>query len=182
MKKITFITGNAAKAEQLERHLNYPVNHLKLDLLELQSLNLEEVVEHKAREAFKQIHLPVLVEDTSLTFNALGRLPGPLIKWFLTEIENNGLCKLLDGYSDRSALARVVFGYYDGKKLSMFDGEMKGIIAEKPRGEDGFGWDPIFIPKGWSKTWGEMTKEEQAKTSMRKIALHKLEKFLTSEK
>lgn len=177
MNKITFITGNAAKAEQLGRHLNYPVEHLKLDLPEIQSLHLEEIVEHKAKEAYKQIHSPVLVEDTSLVFSALGKLPGPLIKWFLTELKNEGLCKLLDVYKDRSAVARVVFGCYDGDKLQMFDGEIKGRIAESPRGNEGFGWDPIFIPDGWDKTWGEMTIEEQAHTSMRKIALQKLEKF-----
>lgn len=177
MNKITFITGNAAKAEQLGRHLNHPIDHVKLDLPEIQSLNLEEVVEHKAKEAYKQIHSPVLVEDTSLVFFALGKLPGPLIKWFLTELKNEGLCKLLNVYKDRSALARVVFGCYDGDKLQMFDGEIKGRIAESPRGNEGFGWDPIFIPEGWSKTWGEMTIDEQAQTSMRKIALQKLEKF-----
>lgn len=180
MNKITFITGNAAKAEQLGRHLNMSVNHLKLDLPEIQSLSLEEVVEHKAKEAYKQIHSPVLVEDTSLVFSALGRLPGPLIKWFLTELKNEGLCKLLEPYKDRSAIARVVFGCYDGVKLQMFEGQIKGRIAESPRGEEGFGWDPIFIPSGWEKTWGEMTIEEQAQTSMRKIALQKLEKYYKS--
>ena len=178
MEKLTFITGNAAKAEQLGRHLQHPVDHLKLDLLEVQSLSLEEVVEHKAKEAFKQTGLPVLVEDTSLVFTALGRLPGPLIKWFLTELGNDGLCKTLDSYENREALARVVFGYYDGKTIQMFDGEIKGTIASEPRGESGFGWDSVFVPEGWSKTWGEMTIEEQAQTSMRKMALKKLELFL----
>lgn len=178
MEKLTFITGNAAKAEQLGRHLQYPVDHLKLDLLEVQSLSLEEVVEYKAKEAFKQTGLPVLVEDTSLTFSAMGKLPGPLIKWFLTELGVEGLCKMLDPYDNRDAIARVVFGYYDGKTLQVFDGEIIGVIANEPRGESGFGWDSVFVPEGWSKTWGEMTIEEQAQTSMRKIALKKLEHFL----
>jgi non-canonical purine NTP pyrophosphatase (RdgB/HAM1 family) len=182
MKEMVFITGNVAKAEQLGRHLHYPVRHLRLDLLELQSLDLEEIIEHKAREAFKQVNSPVLVEDVSLTFNVLGRLPGPLIKWFLTELGNKGLCRLLEGHKDRGATAKVVFGYYDGKNLSVFDAEMKGSIAKSPRGKRGFGWDPIFIPEGWNKTWAEMTTEEQAETSMRKIALKKLEDFLRSLK
>ena len=175
---ITFITGNVAKAEQLGRHLAHPISHQKLDLVEIQSLDLHEIIEHKAKEAYKQVGGIVLVEDTSLTFNALGQLPGPLIKWFLTELDNTGLCKLLDAYDDRSAVAEVCIGLYDGKELRTFEGEARGSIAPTPRGEKGFGWDPIFIPEGHEKTWGEMDHEEQKETSMRRIALHKLEGFL----
>ena len=177
-KTLTFITGNAAKAEQLARHLEYPVAHKKLDLAEIQSLDLIEVVEHKAKEAYKHIQGSVLVEDTSLTFRALGHLPGPLIKWFLTELDNEGLCKLLNGYDDRVAWAEVCFGFFDGEELKFFEGKMKGSISKSPKGERGFGWDPIFIPEGHAKTWGEMTPEEQKDTSMRRIALKKLEPFL----
>lgn len=91
-----------------------------------------------------------------------------------------GLCKILDPYEDRSALAKVCFGLYDGKDLKMFEGEMSGTIAPKPRGEKGFGWDPVFIPEGNEKTWGEMDVLEQDETSMRKIALKKLEVYLTT--
>ncbi len=177
-EEIVFITGNSAKADQLGIHLEYPVVHQKIELAEIQSLDLHEIVEHKAREAYRYIQKPVLVEDTSLIFHALGRLPGPFIKWFLVELDNNGLCKLLDGYKDRSALAEVCFGFHDGKELHFFDGEWKGSIALSPRGNRGFGWDPIFIPEGHEKTWGEMTPEEQKETSMRRIALKKLENFL----
>ncbi len=175
---ITFITGNASKAEQLARHLDHLVVHRKIDLAEIQSLDLKKVVAHKAQEAYKHIHQPVLVEDTSLTFLALGKLPGPLIKWFLAELDNAGLCKILNGYDNREALAEVCFGLYDGKELRTFEGEMKGTIVAHPRGDKGFGWDPIFIPDGHTKTWGEMSAEEQAKTSMRRMALRKLEEYL----
>src|SRR3989344_7602888 len=137
--ELIFITGNAAKAEQLGRHLDHPVAHKKLDLPEIQSLDLHEIIEHKTKEAYKQIGDPVLVEDTSLTFSALGRLPGPLIKWFLAELDNTGLCKILKGHGNRDALAEVCFGLYDGEKLHMFEGQMRGAIAEQPRGERGFG-------------------------------------------
>lgn len=177
-KTLTFITGNAAKAEQLGRHLELPVRHQKIDLEEIQSLDLRKIVDHKSREAYKQVGGPVLVEDVSLTFSALNRLPGPLIKWFLTDLGNEGLCRLLDGYNDRTAIAEVCFGYFNGKEVEYFDGKMQGSIAESPRGERGFGWDPIFIPAGQDKTWGEMTPEEQKDHSMRRIALKKLESFL----
>ena len=180
MQDITFITGNPAKAEQVGRHLKHPLLHKKLDLPEIQSLDLHEIVERKAKEAFAQIGTPILVEDTSLIFHALGRLPGPLIKWFLTELDNAGLCKLLDGYDDQSALAVACFGLYDGKELKIFEGPMHGTIAASPRGEKSFGWDPIFIPDGCEKTWGEMDVDEQKETSMRRIALEKLDAYLQS--
>ncbi len=180
MREITFITGNAAKAEQLGRHLNLPVSHQKIDLAEVQSLDVREIVEHKAKEAYKQVGKTVLVEDTSLTFSALGRLPGPLIKWFLTELDNAGLCKILDSYSSREAVAEVCFGLYGGKGGPRVEGKVRGPRAGKPRGEKGFGWDPVFIPEGHDKTWGEMDAEEQKETSMRRIALKKLESFINS--
>jgi non-canonical purine NTP pyrophosphatase (RdgB/HAM1 family) len=179
MTTLTFITGNAAKAAQLGIHLQRPVTHHKLDLVEIQSLDLEEVVRDKAERAFAEIGTPVLVEDTSLKFTALGKLPGPLIKWFLTELGNDGLCKLLTDHP-RKAQAEVLFGYHDGATCHLFSGSVEGSIALGPRGDQGFGWDPIFIPEGYTQTWAEMDAETQKLTSMRRIALAKLEAFLVA--
>lgn len=148
---------------------------------EVQSLSLAEVVKYKARAAYKVVNNPVLVEDTSLVFHSLGELPGPLIKWFLQELGNDGLCQLLNNYPDRSATAYVLFGYYDGSELVTFEGQAEGAIAMHPVGERGFGWDSIFIPNGCDKTWGEMKKEEQNGSSMRRVALSKLEKYLKTK-
>ncbi len=176
----TFVTSNASKAEQLSWHLGVELGHLDYDIPEIQSLSLLEVVEHKAKTAFEVVRGPVLVEDTSLVFHALGRLPGPLIKWFLKELGNEGLCNVLNQYPDRSATATVLFGYYDGNKLSTFAGQTKGTISKDPLGQEGFGWDPIFIPEGYIKTWGQMSKHEQKDSSIRRVALTKLELFLKS--
>jgi len=179
IKSLTFITGNQAKAEQLARYFNMPVKHKKLDLDEIQSLDLEKIVEHKTRQAHDIINSPVLVEDVSLKFHAFGNLPGPLIRWFLEELGNKGLCRILNHYrKDRSAIAEVIFGFFDGKNYKSFSGQMSGKIAAHPRGESGFGWDPVFIPDGSDKTWSEMNPDEQKKFSMRKIALKKLEDYL----
>lgn len=178
MQSLTFITGNSGKARQVSQLLDVPMAHKKIDLPEIQSLDLSTIIEWKAKEAYKHVQSPVLVDDTSLRFCTLGKLPGPLIKWFLTELGTNGLCRLLDGYPDRSAEAAVMFGLYDGQTLHTFSGSMKGSISHMPRGQHGFGWDPIFIPSGSEKTWAEMTIEEQKETSMRKIALEKLAKHI----
>lgn len=177
-KPLIFVTGNLDKVKWAKTYLKYPLKHEHIDLDEIQSLEVEKIVEHKAKEAFKKLKKPVLVEDTSLTFNILGHLPGPLVKWFLKELGNEGLCKLLDGQKNRSALAQVVFGLYDGKELKIFDAKMEGTISEKPKGENNFGWDPIFIPKGEKLTWGQMSQHQSRDTSMRRRALAKLDKYL----
>jgi non-canonical purine NTP pyrophosphatase (RdgB/HAM1 family) len=175
---LTFITGNLAKVDWLQRYINIPINHQKLDIAEIQSLDLEEVVKQKTSEAFKQLQIPLLVEDTALRFNATGKLPGPLIKWFLEELGTDGLCRLLDSYDDRTAVAEVMYGLHTGSEVVLFHATMNGTIADSPRGTNGFGWDNAFIPDGCAKTWGEMTIEEQNNTSLRKGAINKLNKYL----
>ena len=155
-----------------------PIEHKNFDLPEIQSLSLQEVVEDKARRAFALAGKPVLIEDVSVVFNALGGLPGPLIKWFDRTLGNEGMCRLLDAYSDRGAITEVQFAYCDGEDVQIFSGEVKGTIAKEPRGDGGFGWDRIFIPDGHDKTRGEMGEEEWHDSGMRKIALLKLRKFL----
>jgi non-canonical purine NTP pyrophosphatase (RdgB/HAM1 family) len=174
MKSLTFITGNLNKVKWTQRYIHIPLEHKKLDLTEIQSLDVYEVVEYKVKEAYEIVKKPVLVEDTSLVCHALGKLPGPFIKWFLEELGTEGLCKLIN--NNRKATATVVFGLFDGKNLRMYEGTVDGTIAEKPRGQNGFGWDPIFIPKGQKKTHGEMTPEEMDKINIRRIALEKMEK------
>src|SRR3989338_1761000 len=181
-ERLTFITGNAAKAKYLSKHFHLPVEHQKLDLPEIQSLDLREVVDDKARRAYELVGSPVLVEDVSVTFHALKRLPGPLLKWFLETLGNQGLCELLDGYDDRGARAEVMFAYCDGGEVKVFHGSVEGTSAKHPRGETNFGWDPVFIPDGHTeKTWAEMTGDEKHATSMRRIALEKLAKFLSDK-
>jgi len=95
MQRITFITGNQHKADYLEKYLGFSVGHIKLDLNEIQSLDLNEIVEHKVKEAYAKIKKPVLVEDASLEFSALGRLPGPFIKFFIEEMGLEKICSML---------------------------------------------------------------------------------------
>lgn len=177
---LTFITGNAGKAAQLSKYLGLSVNHHKLDLVEVQSVELTEVVEHKVKEAYSILEKPVVVDDVSLSIHALGKLPGPFIKFFIAELGNDGICKLIHG--DRAATATVAIGYHDGGDVKIFLGEIQGTISESARGEGGFGWDAIFIPDGYTQTRAEMNESDYDKTSPRKQALEKLEKFLSSKK
>lgn len=181
MAEIIFITGNEKKAEFLARHLNHPVNHQKLDLDELQSLDLKEIVEHKVRQAYQLVKKPVLVEDISFTINSLGKLPGPFIKWFIEQLGFEKLCRLADSDPERLATTAVCYGFYDGNNLKFFEGELKGSIPEHPKGEDGFGWNCVFIPEGQSKTNAEMNEEETEKYSLRTTTVYpQLKEFLQS--
>jgi len=179
MSNVTFITGNQNKADYLAKYLGHPVDHVKLDLDEIQSLDLREIVEHKVRQAYARIKKPVLVEDVSLEFTALGRLPGPLIKWFLEELELDQICALLDG-KDRSATGRCMFGYYDGTRLEFLEGVLPGRIADKPAGDNGFGWDKIFIANGYNVTRALLGEEDYQKVYLQIRPFAQLKKFLES--
>lgn len=177
MINITFITGNQSKADYLAKYLGYPVNHRKLDLDEIQSLDLHEVVEHKVRQAYDIVGTPVIVEDVALEFSALGRLPGTFIKFFVDEVPFENICRMLDGMN-RGAIAKCTFGYFDGAELELFDGQLEGSIAEHPEGENGYGWDKIFIPNGYNCTRASLSKGSDQKTYLQIKPFAQLKEFL----
>jgi non-canonical purine NTP pyrophosphatase (RdgB/HAM1 family) len=177
VKDLVFITGNTNKVLYLSKWLGIELDHQKIDLDEIQSLNLREVAEHKARHAYEIVGKPVLIEDVGMRFNAIDPLPGPFIKWF-NQPGMPALCKMLDGFDDRHAIAEIVYVVFDGKDCAFFDGKMTGVISPSPRGTGGFGFDSIFINDGYEITRAEMTEELYADTSYRKQAITSLREFL----
>jgi inosine triphosphate pyrophosphatase len=183
MTELTFITGNQRKADYMARHLGLEIDHQKLDLDEIQSVDLSEIATHKVKQAYELIKKPVIVDDVSLEFSALGGLPGPFIKFFVDHAGLEACSRMLDGFSDRSATAKCVFGYYDGRDLKLFQGGLAGEIAQNPRGENGFGWDKIFIPEGYGgRTRAELTPEEDEATYTTIKPFNELRGFLTQNK
>lgn len=180
MTDVTFITGNQAKADYLANYLDHPVKHLKLDLVEIQSLDPHEVTGHKVRQAYEHVRGPVLVEDVSLEFSAWGRLPGTFIRFFVDEVPLETICRMLDG-QDRSAIARCIFGYYDGNKVEFIEGKLTGKIAAQPAGENGFGWDKIFIPDGHSVTRACLNPADYKTVYATIKPLAELKEFLVSK-
>lgn len=180
--QITFITSNIHKLEQVKQFASMDLIHKHLELSEIQSLDLHEIVTYKVKEAYKALQKPVLVEDVSLTIHALGSLPGPFIKWFLKELKPEGLCNLVSNYPDTSATGEVCYGFYDGVEVKMFSGVIKGTITSEPKGENGFGWDRIFIPEGFSITRGQMETADFEATSPRRLALKKFEEYFKTIK
>ncbi|XP_063698703.1 inosine triphosphate pyrophosphatase [Culicoides brevitarsis] len=177
-KVLTFVTGNAKKLEEIKAILGttFPldITSVKIDLPEWQG-EIDEISIKKCQEAAKHVNGPVVVEDTSLCFNALKGLPGPYIKWFLDKLGPEGLHKMLEGWEDKSAEAVCTFAYCEGgdSEVKLFQGRTQGKIVF-PRGSRDFGWDPIFQPTGYEKTYAELPKEEKNKISHRFRALDQL--------
>ncbi len=182
MKRVIFVTGNLNKVEEVQSILGdkFLVDHRKLDLKEVQAVKGAEVIKEKAEEAYKILKLPVLVEDVSLYFSAWNNLPGALIKWFVEELGPSGIAKILRGEKNRKATAECSAAFYDGKRMKLVTGEVEGRISERVLGKSGFGWDPIFIPKGFKKSFAQLTEAEKNKISHRRKAWERMRKYLES--
>ncbi|MDD2871150.1 MAG: non-canonical purine NTP pyrophosphatase [Candidatus Gracilibacteria bacterium] len=181
MNNITFITGNQNKADYLAKYLNHKIEHIKIDLDEIQSMDLKEIVEHKVKQAYEIIKKPVIVEDVSLEFEALNGLPGPFIKFFIEKIPLENICNMI-GDDNRKATAKCVFGYYDGKDLELFESSLEGKIAKIPSGNNGYGWDKIFIPNGYDITRASLNEIDDKKTYLQIKPFEKLKQFLETKK
>ncbi|MFA5714626.1 MAG: RdgB/HAM1 family non-canonical purine NTP pyrophosphatase [Candidatus Paceibacterota bacterium] len=172
-----FVTGNHQKLKEFEEILGVKLGHLDLKLDEIQSVEAEEVAKHKAKQAYEILKEPVIVEDTGLYFEELKGLPGALIKFFVKKLSLEQICSLVK--ENRKAKAVTCIAYFDSKDLKTFIGETEGKITVEPKGNNGFGWDPIFIPEGYNKTFAELTDEEKTSKFMRKEAIKKLKDFLS---
>ncbi|CAF0951191.1 unnamed protein product [Brachionus calyciflorus] len=186
LKTISFITGNPNKLKEFTQIIgdlpSYKLDSKDIDLPEYQGESGEEIAIEKCKTALELLKAPVLVEDTSLCFNALHGLPGPYIKWFLKKLKPDGLHKLLAGFEDKSAYAQCIFAYGEpGNEIRTFVGKTGGKIVE-PRGPRDFGWDPCFQPDNYEQTYAEMSKELKNSISHRYKAVDLLRNYLLSNK
>ncbi len=145
---------------------------------------LEENAILKATSVARETGLPALAEDTGLEVEALGGAPGVRSARFAGEnkdyrANNEKLLGLLEGVTDRRARFRTVavLALPDGRTWTA-EGVLEGRIAETPRGEGGFGYDPLFIPEGETRTLAEMSPEEKNRISHRRRALEAMRSIL----
>jgi non-canonical purine NTP pyrophosphatase (RdgB/HAM1 family) len=173
--KLKFVTGNPNKVREAGEILGLNLDSVQVEgLFEIQTPNLDEVVRHKAQQAYSALQCPVMVEDSGLVFEAWNGLPGALVKWFEERVGCRGMLKMANDFEDRRASAICCFAVYDGKNMQVARGEVKGSLSKKICGENGFGWDVIFIPEGHDRTYGEMSAQEKNAISHRKKALEEL--------
>ena len=169
-RNIKFITGNKNKFKEAIKFLS-ELEQFDVDLPEIQEIDAHKIIEAKLLSAREMFGGEFIVEDTSLHIDCLGGLPGPLIKWFEKSLGNDGIWELVSKYDNHSARAKVTIGHIDrSKNITFFEGAMDGTIVS-PRGNNDFGWSPIFVPNGQNKTYAQMTSEEKNKISMRKLLL-----------
>lgn len=178
LKDLVVVTSNKNKLAEINEILGTNHKVSTIDIQEIQSLDLDEVITSKAKAAFEKLKKPVLVTDVSLEIEALGGLPGPFAKFFLNTLGAEKTVKLIKGKLTNTKVTDAV-AIYDGKNLKIFKGTIPGYLVSKPRGKQGFGFDVVFIPKGHKKTYAEMTTKEKNKISHRAKALKKLKKYLT---
>lgn len=178
--ELTIVTSNTKKAEQIGFFLGIPVKTVTLDIDEIQSLNLLKVLEAKARSAYAELKVPLIVDDVSLDVDELKGLPGPLVRWFLDTVGPEGLCRLADQTQTRAATATVGIGYINANGFKAFTGSKRGKIADHPAGDGGFGWDSVFIQEGFELTRAALTPLEYEHASIRKIPLDALKSYLSS--
>jgi len=175
--RVLLATSNKKKVREFSGILGFELEQFDVDLDEVQAVDPEKVAFHKAKKAFELSRCPVVVEDTALYFSALGGFPGALIKWLEDTAGLESACRVLDGFSDRSAVAESCVVFFDGSVQKMFRGRVKGMISMHPCGDNGFGWDSIFIPKNENKSFAQMSAVKKDSMSMRKKALLQLKEF-----
>ncbi len=161
-----------AEARVVLSPLGLEVKPLDVRKLEIQSDSLAEIARFAAENIRVDVSAPVLVEDAGLFIDALGGFPGPYSAYVYSTIGLRGVLKLMEGVEDRHARfeSAVAVRTPEGK-VKVFTGVVEGAITREPRGTRGFGFDPIFVPEGYSKTFAEMPTEEKCRISHRARAL-----------
>ncbi len=182
--KTSFATSNEHKFKEARAILSsheITLEHFAFDHTEIRSDSLEEIALEALGHAYEKANGPVFVEDGGLFVDALNGFPGTFSGWALKKIGSEGILKLLDCEKNRAASFHACIAYTDGKITKTFFAEAKGAIALDKRGVSGFGYDPIFIPQGYKKTFAEAPKIKEM-VSHRHKALMGLANFLKNQK
>ncbi len=158
--KLTLVTGNRHKLAEARRVAGVDLDGCEIDLPEIQGLDLEEVLRAKAEEAWRRLAQPLVVEETGLALAALNGFPGPLVKWMLQAVGATGIARTALALGEARAEAQCLLLYRDGARTVLGRGATAGTLVS-PRGEGGFGWDPVFLPDGEQRTYAELAPERK---------------------
>lgn len=188
-RKLVFATNNRHKLNEIKKIIND-----RLDLLSLKDLNFTEEIpedhnslegnaERKALFVYSKYKIDCFADDTGLEIEALNDEPGVYSARYAGDqcnFENNinKVLRKMQGVKNRKARFRTVISLVETGQIVNFDGRIDGKILDQKRGTHGFGYDPIFQPDGYEKTFAEMTMEEKNKISHRARAIEKLINYL----
>jgi non-canonical purine NTP pyrophosphatase (RdgB/HAM1 family) len=179
--KLILVSCNPNKGIEAERILGMPLLRVSLVLPEIQAATVEEITRYKLEAARTKGYHRLLVEDASLGFDELGNFPGPYVRWLLEAAGGKGLAAIAYALNNRAARAQCCVAYWNGSEGKIFLGECMGEILVQPRGDQHFGWDAWFQPRGSQKTFAEMTPEEKDRVSHRGNAYRQLSAHLLEE-
>jgi len=188
-KKLLFATNNLHKLSEIQQilHSNFSILSLKdigcIDELPETHNTLEGNALQKASYVHEKYGLDCFADDTGLEIDALDGAPGVYSARFAGEKvtykqNRDKVLDLLKGVEDRKARFRTVIALIYNEKKYFFEGAVEGIIIDEERGEEGFGYDPVFVPAGFNTTFAEMSAEQKNKISHRGLAVAKLTAFL----
>ncbi len=175
MTAVTFVSTNPGKVREVREILapyGLSVRWRRRELPEPQADRLEDVVRAKL-DAVAGGPGPVMVEDSGLFIPALGGFPGVYSAHILRIWRFPPILELMRT-RPRAAYYRSVVGVRRGRRRWLFAGEVAGSIAARPAGTGGFGYDPIFVPRGWRRTFAEGTPEEKNAISHRGRAVRQV--------
>ena len=189
-KKFVYATNNAHKLEEVTAILGD-----KIELLSMKDIHchadipetadtLEGNALLKARYIFENYNMDCFADDTGLEVEALNGAPGVYSARYAGDAHNSeaNMRKLLqdmEGIENRKAQFRTVFALIINGKEHLFEGIVKGEITKHRCGSSGFGYDPVFIPEGYTQTYAEMGNTLKNKISHRALATNKLCNFLS---
>lgn len=191
MKKIVFATNNQHKLQEVKAVLENVIEIISLEQLNCfddipeTGNTLEANALIKAKHINDKFGLDCMADDTGLEVDALGGNPGVYSARYAGEEQNSckNMEKLLHNLNDtnnRSARFRTVIALIENNNIQYFEGVIDGEIIREARGKAGFGYDPVFVPAGYSKTFAELGSDEKNKISHRALAVKKLAEFLKS--
>ena len=167
-----FASSNSHKfseAKIILENLGIKLGFFNCQLQEIQSNSLIAISEYKAKQAFQKCKKPVIVEDDGLFIDSLKGFPGPYSSYVFQTIGNKGILELVK--RNRNCKFVSIISYCDKKNLESFESQLSGTLSKKVSGK-GWGYDPIFIPSGFEKTFAQLKGKN--KISHRFKSLEKL--------
>jgi len=160
INKIYFASSNSNKYREIEPILSKYgiVSHfVRISIQEIQSESLYKIAKAKSTSAFEYLKGPVIIEDDGFYISSLKGFPGQYSSFIYKTLGNEGLLKLMKNKTNRKAYFVSVIAYNDGHTLKLFTGKTQGLLNRSAT-NGGWGFDPIFVPKNTSKTYGELSQ------------------------
>ena len=178
--ELFFVSSNTHKFTEAQRilsNLGLEISLFETKLEEIQSNSLSEIATRKALDAYSKVQKPVIIEDDGLFIDSLNGFPGPYSSYAYDTIGNKGIMSLLEKIESRNAKFVAIIAYCNGvDDIQLFESSIPGKISLSIE-EGGWGYDPIFIPDGESKTFANVSDKD--KFSHRSASLKKFSDWFT---